>query len=66
MISISYLDRKADDLRQVVQEFKNDGTTISLVKEDFNTGNGNNIFKLLRNILDVATEMGREPASRRH
>lgn len=58
--SISRLGRNVDDLRQVVQEFKDKGTTIHFIKEGFNTDNGNNMFKFMLTILGAVAEMERE------
>jgi DNA invertase Pin-like site-specific DNA recombinase len=58
--SISRLGRNVDDLRQVVQEFKDKGITIHFIKEGFNTGNGNNMFKFMVTILGAVAEMERE------
>ncbi len=58
--SISRLGRNVDDLRQVVQEFKDNGVTVHFIKEGFNTGNGNNMFKFMLTILGAVAEMERE------
>ncbi len=60
MESISRPVRNADNLRQVVQEFKDKGITIHFIKEGFNTGNGNNMFKFMLTILGAVAEMERE------
>jgi len=58
--SISRLGRNVDDLRQIVQEFKDEGVTVHFIKEGFNTGNGNNMFKFMLTILGAVAEMERE------
>jgi len=58
--SISRLGRNVDDLRQIVQEFKEKGVTIHFIKEGFNTGNSNNMFKFMLTILGAVAEMERE------
>ena len=58
--SISRLGRNVDDLRQIVQEFKDKGITVHFIKEGFNTGNGNNMFKFMLTILGAVAEMERE------
>ena len=58
--SISRLGRNVDDLRQIVQEFKDNGITVYFIKEGFNTGNGNNMFKFMLTILGAVAEMERE------
>ncbi len=58
--SISRLGRNVDDLRQIVQEFKEKGVTVYFIKEGFNTGNGNNMFKFMLTILGAVAEMERE------
>ena len=58
--SISRLGRNVDDLRQIVQEFKDKGVTVHFIKEGFNTGNGNNMFKFMLTILGAVAEMERE------
>jgi len=58
--SISRLGRNVDDLRQLVEEFRNTGVTIHFIKEGFNTGNGNNMFKFMLTILGAVAEMERE------
>jgi len=58
--SISRLGRNVDDLRQLVEEFRNKGVTIHFIKEGFNTGNGNNMFKFMLTILGAVAEMERE------
>jgi len=58
--SISRLGRNVDDLRQIVQEFKDKGVTIHFIKEGFNTGNSNNMFKFMLTILGAVAEMERE------
>ncbi len=58
--SISRLGRNVDDLRQIVQEFKEKKVTVHFIKEGFNTGNGNNMFKFMLTILGAVTEMERE------
>ena len=58
--SISRLGRNVDDLRQIVQEFKDKGVTVYFIKEGFNTGNNNNMFKFMLTILGAVAEMERE------
>ncbi len=63
--SISRLGRNVDDLRQVVQEFKDKDVTVYFIKEGFNTGNNNNMFKFMLTILGAGAEMERELAVER-
>ena len=58
--SISRLGRNVDDLRQIVQEFNDKKIAVHFIKEGFNTGNGNNMFKLMLVILGAVSEMERE------
>ncbi len=58
--SISRLGRNVDGLRQIVQEFKEKEVTVHFIKEGFNTGNGNNMFKFMLTILGAVAEMERE------
>ena len=58
--SISRLGRNVDDLRQIVQEFKDKEVTGHFIKEGFNTGNSNNMFKFMLTILGAVAEMERE------
>jgi len=58
--SISRLGRNVDDLRQIVQEFKDKDVTVHFIKEGFNTGNSNNMFKFMLTILGAVAEMERE------
>jgi len=58
--SISRLGRNVDDLRKLVEEFKGKGVTVHFIKEGFNTGNGNNMFKFMLTILGAVAEMERE------
>ncbi len=58
--SISCLGRNVDDLRQIVQEFKDKDVTVHFIKEGFNTGNNNNMFKVMLTILGGVAEMERE------
>lgn len=58
--SISRLGRNVDDLRQMVQEFRERDVTIHFIKEGFNTGNSNNMFKFMLTILGAVAEMERE------
>ncbi len=58
--SISRLGRNVDDLRQIVQEFKDKDVTVHFIKEGFNTGNNNNMFKFMLTILGAVVEMERE------
>ncbi len=58
--SISRLGRNVDDLRQIVQEFKDKNVTVHFIKEGFNTGNNNNMFKFMLTILGAVAEMERE------
>ena len=57
--SISHLGRNVDDLRLIVQEFKDKDVTVHFIKEGFNTGN-NNMFKFMLTILGAVAEMERE------
>jgi DNA invertase Pin-like site-specific DNA recombinase len=58
--SISRLGRNVDDLRLIVQEFKDKDITVHFIKEGFNTGSGNNMFKFMLTILGAVAEMERE------
>jgi len=58
--SISRLGRNVDDLRLIVQEFKDKDITVHFIKEGFNTGNNNNMFKFMLTILGAVAEMERE------
>jgi len=58
--SISRLGRNVDDLRNIVQELKDKNVTIYFIKEGFNTGNENNMFKFMLTILGAVAEMERE------
>ena len=58
--SMSRMGRNVDDLRQVVQEFKDKDVTVHFIKEGFNTGNNNNMFKFMLTILGAVAEMERE------
>ncbi len=58
--SISRLGRNVDDLRQIVREFKDKEVTVHFIKEGFNTGNNNNMFKFMLTILGAVAEMERE------
>ena len=58
--SISRLGRNVDDLRLIVQEFKDKEITVHFIKEGFNTGNDNNMFKFMLTILGAVAEMDRE------
>ena len=58
--SISRLGRNVDDLRLIVQEFKDKDVTVHFIKEGFNTGNNNNMFKFMLTILGAVAEMERE------
>lgn len=58
--SISRLGRNVDDLRQLVHEFKEKNITVHFLKEGFNTGNENNMFKFMLTILGAVAEMERE------
>ncbi len=58
--SISRLGRNVDDLRQIVQEFKDKEITVHFIKEGFNTGDGNNMFRFMLTILGAVAEMERE------
>ena len=58
--SISRLGRNVDDLRQIVREFKDKEITVHFIKEGFNTGDGNNMFKFMLTILGAVAEMERE------
>jgi len=56
----SRLGRNVDDLRMIVQEFKAKDITVHFIKEGFNTGSGNNMFKFMLTILGAVAEMERE------
>lgn len=58
--SISRQGRNVDGLRQIVQECKDKDISIYFIKEGFNTGNSNNMFKFILTILDAGAEMERE------
>jgi len=58
--SISRLGRNVDDLRLIVQEFKDKDVTVHFIKEGFNTGKNNNMFKFMLTILGAVAEMERE------
>lgn len=58
--SISRLGRNVDDLRALVDEFRQKGIVIHFIKEGFNTGPGNNMFKFMLTILGAVAEMERE------
>jgi len=58
--SISRLGRNVDDLRLIVQELKDKDITVHFIKEGFNTGNSNNMFKFMLTILGAVAEMERE------
>lgn len=58
--SISRLGRNVDDLRQIVQDLKDKEITVHFIKEGFNTGNNNNMFKFMLTILGAVAEMERE------
>ena len=58
--SISRPGRNVDDLNKVVQEFKDKDVTVHFLKEGFNTGNNNNMFKFMLTILGAVAEMERE------
>jgi len=58
--SISRLGRNVDDLRQLVQEFKEKDVTVHFLKEGFNTGNGNNMAGFMLTVLGAVSEMERE------
>jgi len=58
--SISRLGRNVDDLRLIVQECKDKEITVHFIKEGFNTGNSNNMFKFMLTILGAVAEMERE------
>jgi DNA invertase Pin-like site-specific DNA recombinase len=57
---ISRLGRNVDDLRQIVQEFKDKDVTVHFIKEGFNTSKNNNMFKFMLTILGAVAEMERE------
>ena len=44
----------------MVQEFKDKDVTVHFIKEGFNTGNSNNMFKFMLTILGAVAEMERE------
>lgn len=56
--SISRLGRNVDDLRQLVEYFKEKGVTVHFVKEGFNTDG--NMYKFMLTILGAVAEMERE------
>jgi len=56
--SISRLGRNVDDLRKLVEYFRDKNTTVHFVKEGFTT-NGN-MYKFLLTILGAVAEMERE------
>ncbi len=58
--SISRLGRNVDDLRNIVQEFKDKDVTVHFIKEGFNSGNENNMFKFMLTILGAVAEMERK------
>lgn len=58
--SISRLARNVDNLRQLVQEFREKDVTVHFIKEGFNTGNGNNMAGFMLTILGAVAEMERE------
>jgi DNA invertase Pin-like site-specific DNA recombinase len=58
--SISRLGRNVDDLRLIVQELRDKDVTVHFIKESFNTGNNNNMFKFMLTILGAVAEMERE------
>lgn len=58
--SISRLGRNVDDLRHLVEEFREKGITVCFIKEGFNTGNGTNMYKFMLTILGAVAEMERE------
>ncbi len=45
-----------------MQEFKDKNVTVHFIKEDFKTGNGNNMFKFMLTILGAVAGMERELA----
>jgi len=55
--SISRLGRNVDDLRLIVHEFKNEDITVHFIKEGFNTGNHNNMFKFMITYFEAVAEM---------
>ena len=61
--SISRLGRNVDDLRQLVQEFKDKGVTVHFIKEGISTGG--NMYKFLLTTLGAVAEMEREIANER-
>jgi DNA invertase Pin-like site-specific DNA recombinase len=56
--SISRLGRNVDDLRKLVEFFKDKGVTVHFIKDGFNT-NGN-MYKFMLTILGAVAEMERE------
>lgn len=56
--SISRLGRNVDDLRQLVEEFKDRGVIVHFVKEGFDTSGA--MYKFLLTILGAVAEMERE------
>ena len=53
---ISRLDCNVDDLRLIVQEFKDKNITVHFIKEGFSSGNGNIMFKFILTIIGTVTE----------
>lgn len=56
--SISRLARNVDDLRRIVEEFRQSDITIHFVKEGFDTSG--NMYKFMLTILGAVAEMERE------
>ena len=61
--SISRLGRNVDDLRQLVQEFKDKGVAVHFIKEGIST-NGN-MYKFLLTTLGAVAEMERDISNER-
>ena len=61
--SISRLGRCVDDLRALVQEFKDKEVTVHFIKEGINTGGA--MYKFLLTTLGAVAEMEREIANER-
>lgn len=58
--SISRLGRNVDDLRKLVNEFREQGVTVHFIKEGFNTSPDNNMSTFMLTILGAVAEMERE------
>lgn len=58
--SISRLGRNVDDLRQLVQEFKDRGVVVHFIKEGFSANGDSNMGTFLLTVLGAVAEMERE------